>query len=141
MDSFIEVRGEAAVTESVAEYRADLTMSVRAAHVEVAAREVEELRNQCIRALKDAGLSEPEMAEGAGEVWHPWFRKKKAGHEVSRKVLLVCPDVNRLHRALGSLEPLFANQRFSIWVGMRTPRRSTSGSAGRASMETRTGAG
>lgn len=122
MDSFIDVRGEATIDELVLEYRADLTVTVRAPQADTALSEVEDLRNLCIRRLREGGLTEAELKEGAGEVWRPWFWRKKAGQEVSRKVLISCDDVNRLFRALGSLEPIFSNQRFSMAVTMRPPR-------------------
>jgi uncharacterized protein YggE len=122
MDSFIETRGEASLIEGVVEYNADLSVTVRAAQVETALTEVEELRNRCIRGLREAGLGDSELKEGAGEVWRPWFWKKKAGQEVSRKILITCSDANRLYRALAALEPLFASQRYVLSVSMRAPR-------------------
>src|SRR4051812_5734524 len=122
MDSFIDTRGEASVVESVVEYHADLSVTVRAAQVETALTEVEDLRNRCIRGLREAGLGDGELNEGAGEVWRPWFWRKKAGQEVSRKILVTCSDANRLYRALAALEPIFANQRYSVAVSMRAPR-------------------
>ena len=58
MDRFIEVVGVGKLVERVAEYRADVTLQVRAAQVETAIKEVAELRNECIRRLRDAGLDE-----------------------------------------------------------------------------------
>lgn len=121
MESFIDIRGQATLIESVTEYHADLSVTVRAAQVETALTEVEDLRRQCIRGLREAGLADSELQEGAGEVWRPWFWKKKSGQEVSRKILLTCTDANRLYRALGALEPIFSNQRYSLSLSMRKP--------------------
>jgi len=129
MDSCIDVRGQSSLTESVVEYNADLSVTVRAAQVETAMTEVEDLRDRCIRGLREAGLADSGLKEGAGEVWRLWFWKKKAGQEVSRKILLACKDANRLYRALGALEPIFANQRYSISVSMRAPRFEASAAA------------
>src|SRR5262249_24670045 len=48
--------------------------------------------------------------------------KKKPGQEVSHKILIACPDRDRLFKALGALEPLFDNQRSSLLVSMRQPK-------------------
>lgn len=121
MDRFIEVVGIAALVESVSEYRADVTLQVRAAQAETAIKEVTELRATCIRALREAGLTDRELQEGGSEVWRPWFWKKKPGQEASQKLLLSCNDMQQLLSALGSLEPLFDNQRYSLSVSMRSP--------------------
>jgi uncharacterized protein YggE len=121
VNRFIEVVGVGTLVERVGEYRADVTVQVRAAQVETAIKEVAELRVQCIRQLRSAGLAENELQEGGSEVWRPWFWKKKPGQEASQKLLVSCSDVQRLMGALGSLEPLFENQRFSLSVAMRRP--------------------
>ena len=121
MKSFIDVRGEAALVERVNEYRADLSVTVRAAQAENAIDEVEALRTRCIRGLRDSGILDSEISEGAGEVWRPWFWKKKPGQEASRRILLCCSDVTKLFAALSALEPIFAGQRYSISVSMRRP--------------------
>ncbi|HEX5687426.1 MAG TPA: SIMPL domain-containing protein [Ideonella sp.] len=121
MDRFIEVVGVGKLVERVAEYRADVTLQVRAAQVETAIKEVADLRNECIRRLRDAGLNERELQEGGAEVWRPWFWKKKPGQEASQKLLVSSDDMQRLLGALGSLEPLFENQRYSLSVSMRQP--------------------
>lgn len=131
MDRFIEVVGVADVTETVTEYRADVTLQVRAAHVETAIKEVAELRSECIRRLRDAGLTEGELLEGGSQVWRPWFWKKKPGQEASQKLLVSCTDMHRLMQALGSLESLFENQRYTLSVSMRSPLFSTDVSARR----------
>jgi uncharacterized protein YggE len=121
VDRFIEVVGVGALVEAVTEYRVDVTLQVRAAQVETAIREVTELRSQCIRQLRSAGLAEHELQEGGSQVWRAWFWKKKPGQEASQKLLVSCSDVQRLMAALGSLEPLFDNQRYSVSVAMRRP--------------------
>lgn len=126
MDRFIEVVGSAMFVENVVEYRADVTFQVRAAQVETAIKEVSDLRADCIRRLKEAGLSSDELSEGGSEVWRPWFWKKRPGQEASQKLLVACKDMNRLMSALGALEPLFENPRFSLSVSMRTPCFQTS---------------
>lgn len=122
MESYIDVRGEAPLTESVVEYRAALSVAVRAAHDETALAESDDLRSRCIRALLEAGLGESDIAEGSGEIWRPWFWSRKPGQEVSRRILIACTDVNRLYRAVATLEPLFADKRRSVSVSMRAPR-------------------
>jgi uncharacterized protein YggE len=122
MDAFIEVIGQATLTEKVVEYRADLSVTVRAGQGDAALKEAIELRSRCIHALKDSGIESSELTEGGGEVWRPWFWKKKAGQEISHKILIACPDRDRLFKALGALEPLFYNQRFSLSVSMRQPK-------------------
>src|SRR5215470_3184243 len=122
MDPFIELIGQSTLTEKVTEYRMDLTLTVRAAQNDVALREVTELRSRCIRALKDGGIRSSELTEGGGQVWRPWFWKKKPGQEASHKILIACPDWDRLFKALGALEPLFNNQRSFLSVSMRRPK-------------------
>jgi uncharacterized protein YggE len=128
MDPFVEVIGRGTLTEKVTEYRADLSVTVRAAQGDAALMEANELRDRCIRTLKESGIKGSELTEGGGQVWRPWFWKKKPGQEVSHKVLIACPDRDRLFKALGALEPLFDNQRSSLLVSMRQPKfEATSG--------------
>jgi len=122
VDAFIEVIGQGTLTEKVVEYRADLSVAVRAARGDAALEEAIELRSRCIRTLKESGIKSSELTEGGGEVWQAWFWKKKPGQEVSHKVLIACPDRDRLFKALGALEPLFDNQRSSLSVSMRQPK-------------------
>jgi len=122
MDPFIEVIGQGTLTEKVVEYRADLSVTVRAAQGDAALKEAIELRNCCVRTLKESGIKGSELTEGGGQVWRPWFWKKKPGQEVSHKILIACPDRDRLFKALGALEPLFDNQRSSLLVSMRQPK-------------------
>lgn len=131
MNRFIEVVGIGTLTESVVEYRADVSLQVRAAQVETAIKEVADLRSDCIRRLGEAGLTDSELLEGGAEVWRPWFWKKKAGQEASQKLLISCGDVQCLMRALGALEPLFENQRYSLSVSMRRPLFQADASARR----------
>jgi len=121
LDRFIDVVGTGTLSESVAEYRADVTLQVRAAQVETAIQEVSDLRSECIRRLRTAGLTDRELLEGGAEVWRPWYLKKKPGQEASQKLLVSCEDMQRLMGALGALESLFENQRYSISVSMRRP--------------------
>ncbi|MDK2127064.1 SIMPL domain-containing protein [Parachitinimonas caeni] len=132
MDRFIEVVGTASLVESVVEYRADVTVQVRAAQVETAIKEVGELRAECIRQLRQSGLNGDELSEGGAEVWRPWFWKQKPGKEASHKLLICSHDMNRLMTALGALEPLFENQRHALSVSMRAPRFDVSIDARRA---------
>src|SRR5215475_12458645 len=122
VDAFIEVIGQGTLTEKVVEYRADLSVAVRAARGDAALEEAIELRSRCIRALEESGIKSGELTEGGGEVWRPWFWKKKPGQEVSNKILIACPDRDRLFKALGALEPVFDNQRSSLSVSMRQPK-------------------
>ncbi len=122
MKTYIEVIGQGTLTEAVTEYRADLSVTVRAAQGDAALQEATDLRNRCIRTLKESGIKGNELTEGGGEVWRPWFWKKKPGQEASHKILIACPDRDRLFTALGTLEPLFDNQRASLTVSMRRPR-------------------
>jgi uncharacterized protein YggE len=121
LSNYVEVVGIGTLVESIAEYRADVTLQVRAAHAETAIREVTDLRNECIRQLRQSGIQDGELKEGGSEVWRPWFWKKKPGQEASQKLLVACDDMQRLMSALGSLEPLFENQRFSLSVSMGRP--------------------
>jgi len=129
MESFIEVVGSATLLEEPVEYRADLNIVVRAAQAENAMKEVGELRSQCIRVLKDAGLTEKDLREGGAEMWRPWFWRKKPGREAMQKILVSCSDVQPLYQALSHLEPLFENQRYSLSVSMRKPHFSASDDA------------
>jgi uncharacterized protein YggE len=122
MDPFIEVIGQGTLTEKVTEYRADLSITVRAAQGDAALKDATQLRDRCIRALRESGIKGSELTEGGGQVWRPWFWKKKPGQEVAHKVLIACPDRDRLFKALGALEPLFENQRSSLSVSMRQPK-------------------
>src|SRR5215470_8730003 len=134
MDPFIEVVGQGTLTEKVAEYRMDLSVTVRAAQGDVALKEATELRSRCIRTLKESGIKDRELTEGGGQVWRPWFWKKKPGQEASHKILIACPDWDRLFKALGALEPLFDNQRCSLSVSMRQPKFEAKRSEWSASM-------
>lgn len=122
MDSYIEVIGQAQLIEQVAEYRADLTVTARSAQPETASAEAGVLRDQCVRAMKAAGLHAYEMSEGGQTAWQPWFSRNKQGQETSYKILIGCDDANRLYRALDALQPLFANQRNTLSVSMLKPR-------------------
>src|SRR5262245_56407607 len=122
MEPFIEVIGRGALTQKMTEFRADLSVTVRAAHGDAALKEAAELRDRCIHALKENGIKGGELTEGGGEVWRPWFWKKKPGQEVSHKILIACRDRDRLFAAVGALEPLFDNKRFSLSVSMRQPK-------------------
>lgn len=131
MDRFIDVVGIGTLSESVAEYRADVTLQVRAAQVETAIKEVSELRSECIQRLRAAGLTDRELLEGGAEIWRPWYLKKKPGQEASQKLLVSCDDMQRLMGALGALESLFENQRYAISVSMRRPVFATDKTARR----------
>jgi hypothetical protein len=126
MDSYIEVVGFAPLIEQVTEYRADLSLSVRAAQAESALAEAGELRDQCIRTLKEAGLSSEELSEGGSTTWRPWFWKKKPGQETAYKILVSCAEAKRLYVALDALQPVFENQRYTLSVSMLEPRFSAS---------------
>jgi uncharacterized protein YggE len=134
MDPFIEVIGQAALTEKAVECRADLSVTVRASQGDAALKEALELRDHCIRTLKESGIKGSELTEGGGQVWRPWFWKKKPGQEVSHKILISCPDGDRLFKALGALEPLFDNQRSSLSVSMRRPKFEATGGERSAAM-------
>jgi uncharacterized protein YggE len=134
MDPFIEVFGQGTLTEKVTEYRIDLSVAVRAAQGDAALKEAIELRDRCIVTLKESGVKSSELTEGGGQVWRPWFWKKKPGQEVSHKILISCPDFDRLFKALGALEPLFDNQRSSLSVSMRQPKFEATSSERSAAM-------
>jgi uncharacterized protein YggE len=134
MDPFIEVIGQAALTEKVVEYCADLSLTVRASQSDAALKEAIELRDRCVRTLKESGIKGSELTEGGGEVWCPWFWKKKPGQQVSHKILISCPDGDRLFKALGALEPVFDNSRFSFSVSMRRPEFEAAGGERSAAM-------
>jgi uncharacterized protein YggE len=122
MDQFIEVIGTGNAKEHVAEYRAELDISVRAAQGETANAQAIELRDRCIRQLKNSGIREDELSEGGVENRRPWFWKQKVGEETSYRILLSCKDFERMMAALRDLEPEFANKRFQLTVHMRSPR-------------------
>jgi len=122
MDSYIEVVGCGELVEEVTEYRADLSLSVRAAQADSAMVEAGELRDRCIRILKEAGLSSEELSEGGSTTWRPWFWKKKPGQETSYKILISCSEAKRLYAALDALQPVFENQRYTLSVSMLSPR-------------------
>lgn len=125
MEQFIEVVGEGSYAEKIFKYRAEINLKVRAAQADVAMREVGELRNQCIAQLKQGGLQSQELIEGGGEVWRPWYdRKKVVGQEASHAILIHCPDLYRMQMAVGSLENLFENQRYTFSFSMNTPQYS-----------------
>src|SRR5262249_53539887 len=90
VDAFIEVIGQGTLTETVVVYRADLSVAVRAAKDDAALKAATELRSRCIRTLKESGIKSSELTEGGGQVWRPWFWKKKPGQEVSHKILIAC---------------------------------------------------
>ncbi|MBI3229178.1 MAG: SIMPL domain-containing protein [Burkholderiales bacterium] len=125
MDRYIEVIGNSTLVEAICKYKADVTLNVRAVQIETAIKESVELRAQCIRQLKAAGMADDQLQEGGAESWRPWFWKKKVGQEASQKILVTCDDMQHLMLALGSLEPLFENQRYSLNVDMRPPQFET----------------
>jgi hypothetical protein len=73
VESYIDVRGQAEIAESVVEYRAALTVSVKGARPESAYDEVVRLRNRTVHALNAAGLADGEVKEGGGDTWLPFF--------------------------------------------------------------------
>ena len=126
MEQFIDVEGVGEVVEAVVEYSAEITLTVRAAHVDTAIAEVTELRAQCIRVLRESGLTDRQLTEGGAQVWRSWFWKaKKSEQDASQKLLVKCNDLPRLMGSLGSLEALFANQRYTLSVAMGQPRFET----------------
>ncbi|MDH3469529.1 MAG: SIMPL domain-containing protein [Gammaproteobacteria bacterium] len=122
MDQFIEVIGSSTLTESVSRYRAQITLSVRAASRETAGEEALDLRDKCVSTLREAGLIQTEIQEGGSEIWRPWFLKKQAGQETSFRLLISCDEMERLYRALGELEHIVADKkRHTISVSMNRP--------------------
>ncbi len=121
MNGFIEVVGKATLVESVVEYNAEITVNVRASRSKPAVKEVAGLCSDCIRRLRDAGFAEHEVREGGSLLWRPWVGEKKVGQAVSQRLLVSCTDMQRLTKALGSLEPLFKNERYSLFVSMERP--------------------
>jgi uncharacterized protein YggE len=134
MEPFIEIIGQGTLAEKVVEYRADLSVSVRASRDDTALNEAIELRDQCIRVLEESGIKASELTEGGGELWRPWFWKRKLGQEVSHKILISCADHDRLFKALGALEPLFKRERSSLSVSMRRPKFEATGGERSAAM-------
>ncbi len=122
MDTFIEVVGHATYIEQITEQRVNCSITVRAAGTETAVAEAKELRDQCIRALKNAGLLANELSEGGRAIWQPWYWKKKPGQEVTHKILISCSESSRLYNALDALEPLFDNKRYTLDVSHRPPK-------------------
>lgn len=122
METYIQVSGQGQVVETVVEQRASLTITVKASKTEVALAEAGDLRNDAIRALKNAGLRPDEISEGGREAWQPWYRKRSTGQEVSHRVLVVCRETRRLYQALDALQPLFENARYTLTVDMQQPR-------------------
>jgi len=126
MDDYIEVTGESTLRETMAEAGAEIALAVRASRPEVALREAEQLRADCVRQLREAGLRDDELQDGGFQVWQPWYQRKKVGEEASMKILVRCDELSRLQQALSRLEPLFENQRYTIDVRMRRPRFAAS---------------
>ncbi|MFB9243141.1 SIMPL domain-containing protein [Massilia antarctica] len=123
MDSYIEVIGQSSLVEQVTTYRADLSLSVRAAHADTAISEAGALRDDCIRVLKSSGIDPDEMSEGGNAIWQPWFWKKgKPGQERAFKILIACSDAKRLYTALDALQPIFEHQRYTLSVSMLKPQ-------------------
>jgi uncharacterized protein YggE len=131
MEAFIEVTASAALAEQVVEFRADVTLTVRAAQasllvrasqLETAAKEAGELRDACIRALKAAGLHDAELADGGAQSVTPWFWRKAPAQEAAQKILISCSDMPRLQSGFAALEPLFKNERFSLEATLLPPR-------------------
>ncbi len=122
MNEYVETTGQAVLIEQVAAYRVDLEVSVRAASAESAQGELKALREDCIRTLLAPGLlRSDELGEGGNAQWNPWFWRKKAGQEISYKILISCPETKRLYKALDALQPLFENPRHTLSVAMKTP--------------------
>lgn len=122
METYIQVAGQGQLVETVVEQRATLTITVKASKTEVALAEAGSLRNDAIRALKNAGLRPDEISEGGREAWQPWYRKRSTGQEVSHRVLVACRETRRLYQALDALQPLFENARYTLNVDMQQPR-------------------
>ncbi|CUI07633.1 hypothetical protein BN2497_10043 [Janthinobacterium sp. CG23_2] len=123
MDSYIEVSGQSSLVEQVTTYRADLSLSVRAAHADTAISEAGALRDDCIRVLKSSGIDPDEMSEGGNAIWQPWFWKKgKPGQERAFKILIAYSDAKRLYTALDALQPIFEHQRYTLSVSMLKPQ-------------------
>jgi uncharacterized protein YggE len=134
MDTYVDVTGSTELVETVSQLRADLELIVRASHADTAVREAMELRNQCIRKLKEAGLGDADLQEGGAQAWRPWFWKKAAGQEAAQKILVSCSEARVLYRALSSLEPLFEKSRHTIAVTMRQPQFSATPSIKEAAL-------
>ena len=123
MDSYIEVTGQSSLVEQVTTYRADLSLSVRAAQADTAISEAGALRDDCIRVLKSSGIDPDEMSEGGNTIWQPWFWKKsKPGQERAFKILIACSDAKRLYTALDALQPIFEHQRYTLSVSTLKPQ-------------------
>lgn len=120
-DFYIQVMGEGSYTEEISEYMADIVLEVRAAKDQTAVAEMSDLKDDCVKKLVDSGIRNDEIIDGGGEVWRPWFRRKKVGKEARHKLTIKTPDMERLSRALSELEPIFENQRHHFTIGMRQP--------------------
>ena len=123
MKRYIEVVGEGEFIETAARFLADVTLEVRASKDETALRELAELWDEALAALRNSGIRDEEIVEGGTDVRRPWYWKKKVGQNVTRKILLKVPDFSRLNDALESLEPLQSRhmERKTISVEMRQP--------------------
>lgn len=120
-NSYIEVIGEGSYFEEVSEYVVDLGLEVRAAKDDTAIAEISDLRDTCIQKLVASGIGKDEIIDSGGEVWRPWFRRRKVAKEAHHKITIKTPDVERLSKALSELEAIFANKRHNFTIDMRQP--------------------
>ena len=88
MSGFIEVIGVGRYTETIVNYRASMTLEVNSVWVETAVREVTELRSECVRRIRESGITEEELREGGIEVSRPWSfvaEKKSDTHDAQQR--------------------------------------------------------
>ncbi len=129
IESWIEVVGNGVADETLTQHRIALTVSVRDTRLEGLANEAAMLRDRTLRTLLEAGLRTDELSEGGMDMdvftaW--WVHKKKtrseAREQVSHRVLIACPDINRIRAGLAALEVWFQNPRLFLEVSNMSPR-------------------
>lgn len=120
MIRFIEVVGVGRYTESVVQYRAYLTVEVNDARVDAATREATALRVECIRRIRESGITDQELREGGAEVARHWSSKEEAEktHDARQRLLISCDDPQRLMRAISSVDSLFTDTRYTLAISM-----------------------
>ncbi|ARU04072.1 hypothetical protein CCO03_04740 [Comamonas serinivorans] len=109
MAQYIEVIGQASVSEVAVEQRVALTVSHRGKgggmSDKVVAHKATQQRERVIATLLAHGMREHELHEGGMDsgTWH--FKRKREVHH-SHRILLICEDDARLFAALEALAPL-----------------------------------
>ena len=121
MERFIQEVRSASSTQSVFEYRAKVVISVHGPGIPAALKDVRALRSQCVRAIRDAGLTDQQMREGGIAIETHWTDRQVDGHDARVSLLLCCEDAQRLLAALGAIDSMFDDERFTLMVAMANP--------------------